>query len=277
VYNSKKAALSDSQKGRFLMSYRQGKKYMAIAKRPNSAKLNAIDTGCVNINDTSKLCSNTTDEEEAAASEKLFDKKDKNEIVKAIQNLTPEMIDGKYRVIYADPPWSYGDKRGGADSQTGDAYTGATRHYTDMSIDELCEMPIENLAQDNAVLFMWTTSPLLLECMPVIEAWGFKYKASIVWDKDAHNVGHYVSVRHEILMICTKGSCTRDCVELLPSVVKIKKSRKHSEKPEQFRDMIDTMYSQGSRIELFRRGDVPEGWHVWGNEAEICASMAVEA
>ena len=54
-----------------------------------------------------------------------------------------------------------------------------------MSIDELCAMgpDIKAACDDDAVLFMWVTSPLLEECFPVIKAWGFKYKTSFVWDK----------------------------------------------------------------------------------------------
>lgn len=173
----------------------------------------------------------------------------------------PEIPDGKYKVIYADPPWKYtsGDQHGKEEQETT-----LSTHYGSMSIKELCELPVKNMAQDDAVLFMWTTSPLLEECFEVISAWGFKYKASIVWDKDAHNVGHYVSVRHEFLLICTRGSCTPDSGKLLPSVVKEKRGE-HSVKPETFREMIDAMYTKGKRIELFARRPA-KGWDVWGND-----------
>ena len=114
-------------------------------------------------------------------------------------------------------------------------------------------------------MFLWATSPLLFECAPVITAWGFEYKASIVWNKNAHNMGHYVSVRHEFLLICTRGSATPDLSERLPSVVEVKRT-KHSEKPEIFRGMIDAMYSSGKRIELFARREPPSPWAAYGNE-----------
>lgn len=173
----------------------------------------------------------------------------------------PAQPDGKYRVIYADPPWKY--TSGDQHSNEAQATT-LTTYYNSLSIEELCQLPIKEMAQDDAVLFMWVTSPLLEECFDVIRAWGFKYKASIVWDKDAHNVGHYVSVRHELLLICTRGSCTPDTNKLLPSVVKEKRTE-HSVKPETFRQMIDTMYPQGRRIELFARRTV-DGWDAWGND-----------
>ncbi len=167
--------------------------------------------------------------------------------------------DEKYRIIYADPPWSYRDK------QDISSLGGATKHYPTMSIDELCSMPIMDLAQDDAVLFLWVTSPLLNECFAVIEAWGFNYKTSFVWDKVKHNMGHYNSVRHELLLICTRGSCTPDNVKLFDSVQSIERNENHSEKPEYFREIIETLYTHGRKIELFARRKV-EGWDVFGNE-----------
>jgi N6-adenosine-specific RNA methylase IME4 len=81
-------------------------------------------------------------------------------------------------------------------------------------------------------------------------------------------MGHYNSVRHEVLLICTKGSCTPENVKLFDSVQTIEKTKKHSEKPEEFREIINTLYPSGKKIELFRRGDAPNGWSVWGNESE---------
>lgn len=168
--------------------------------------------------------------------------------------------DAKYRVLYADPPWSYNDKADEGAVQAG----GAARHYPSMKISELCDLPVAQLCEDNAVLFLWVTSPLLFESAPVIHAWGFKYKAAFVWDKVKHNMGHYNSVRHELLLICTRGSCPPDVVELFDSVQSIERTT-HSTKPEEFRTIIDTLYPHGKRLELFARREVP-GWTSWGNE-----------
>jgi len=173
-----------------------------------------------------------------------------------------EPPEGKYRIIYADPPWNYDDKR---DGKT----TGAEDHYPSMTIEELCNLPVKELAEENAVLFLWVTSPLLEECFKVINAWGFKYKTSFVWDKVKHNMGHYNSVRHEFLLVCIRGSCKPDNPKLYDSVQSIERTI-HSKKPEEFRDIIDDLYIHGKRIELFARaGEVPAGWEVWGNEADI--------
>jgi len=137
-----------------------------------------------------------------------------------------------------------------------------------MSIEELCDLPIENISDKNAVLFMWVTSPFADECWDVIQAWGFEYKAMFVWDKVRHNYGHYNSVRHELLLICTKGSYLPQGKQLHDSVISIERSNEHSRKPEEFRQLIEQMYPQGRKIELFARGELPEGWKAWGNEVK---------
>jgi N6-adenosine-specific RNA methylase IME4 len=186
----------------------------------------------------------------------------KRELVRRHTQSTPDLPTNKYRIIYADPPWAYGDS--GVIGET-DNYGRANRHYSSMSIQQLCGLSVKELATDNAVLFMWVTSPLLAECWAVIQAWGFEYKTSFVWDKIRHNYGHYNSVRHEFLLICTKGSCLPDNSKLYDSVQSIEKTGKHSEKPDEFRTIIDDLYPVGKRIELFAREQI-EGWDVWGNE-----------
>ena len=163
--------------------------------------------------------------------------------------------DRKYRVIYADPPWSYSDRQ-----DTG-MLGGAVKHYDTMPLEDICALPVP--AADDAVLFLWVTSPMLEDSFRVINAWGFKYKSSFVWDKVAHNMGHYNSVRHEFLLIATRGSCTPDVQRLFDSVVSIERTE-HSRKPGQFREMIDTLYPIGERLELFAR-EAAEGWDVWGD------------
>ena len=175
-----------------------------------------------------------------------------------VHDTIPLDTDAKYRVIYADPPWAYGNK-------LADAYGAAENHYPTMSIEELSALPVAEMTADHAVLFLWTTSPLLEESFAVIRAWGFKYKTSFVWDKIKHNMGHYNSVRHELLLVCTKGSCTPDVPKLFDSVVSVERSEKHSEKPEVFREMIDTLYTHGRKVELFARKST-DGWDTWGNQ-----------
>jgi len=167
--------------------------------------------------------------------------------------------DAKYRVIYSDPPWKYGD-------QLTEDYGSIKFHYPSMTIAELCDLPVKEMVEDDAVLFLWVTSPLLFECEPIIKAWGFKYKTSFVWDKIKHNMGHYNSVRHEFLLICTRGSCTPDAKQLFDSVQSIERTQ-HSAKPEEFRNIINTLYPHGKKLEMFARKEAPEGWDNWGNQS----------
>ena len=166
--------------------------------------------------------------------------------------------DKKFRVIYADPAWSYNDKQD--TTQLG----GAAKHYDTMSTNAICELPIPSA--DDAVLFLWVTSPLLEDGLRVIKEWGFKYKTSFVWNKIKHNMGHYNSVRHEFLLVATKGSCTPDNNKLYNSVQSIERNDNHSEKPIQFLDIIDDLYWEGDKIELFCRAIKKDGWYGWGNE-----------
>jgi N6-adenosine-specific RNA methylase IME4 len=179
----------------------------------------------------------------------------RQETIKKVKPIT-----GKYKIIYADPPWQYNDK------QDTKKLGGAEKHYNTMSIDELCNMPIKDKTENDSVLFLWVTSPLLEDGFKIINAWGFSYKSSFVWDKVKHNMGHYNSVRHEFLLIATKGKCTPENVKLFDSVQSIEKTKKHSEKPEEFRSIIDTLYPSGNRIELFSRKKYNDSWEVWGNE-----------
>lgn len=172
----------------------------------------------------------------------------------------PECIDiyntdKKYKVIYADPPWSYENNITG---------TMPKDHYKLMALDDICQMPIKNITEKNAVLYMWAVVPQLEEALKVINSWGFKYKTHFVWDKIKHNVGHYSSVRHELLMVAIKGSCPLEYYNLYDSVYSEEKTG-HSVKPNFFREMIDTVYINGNRIELFAR-QKNEGWDFFGNE-----------
>jgi len=170
-----------------------------------------------------------------------------------------ELPKGKYQVIYADPPWLYNQEQHSKEKQD----TVLATHYPSMPTEEICNLPINDLGLDNSVLFLWTTSPKLFEAKQVIDAWGYEYKASMIWDKVKHNVGYYVSVRHEILLICTKGSCLPDNPKLHDSVITEERTE-HSKKPDKFYEIIEDIY-KGSKIELFARKK-RDGLDSWGNQ-----------
>lgn len=174
-----------------------------------------------------------------------------------------ELPAGKYRVIYADPPWKYGDERAGLADYSDSA---AAAQYPTMPLADICAMDVKGMAAPDSVLFLWATFPLLPEALEVVKAWGFTYKTAFVWDKQRANMGNYHNACAELLLIGTRGSCTPEIDTRFPQVQSIARGR-HSEKPEHWRRVIDGMYPSGPRVELFRRGDVPVGWATWGNEA----------
>jgi N6-adenosine-specific RNA methylase IME4/predicted transcriptional regulator len=166
----------------------------------------------------------------------------------------------KYRIIYADPPWSYGNTQP-------DYHTEQRDHYPVMELADICALEVSEWVEDDAVLFLWTTSPILQDAFKVIRAWGFEYKSSFVWDKVKHNMGHYNSVRHEFLLVCTRGSCQPDAKRLFDSVYTEERTE-HSVKPAHFRVMIEAIYTSGRRLEMFARSK-RKGWDRYGHEAEV--------
>lgn len=180
--------------------------------------------------------------------------------------------DGKFRVIYADPPWKYGDERTG---DVGRAGTAAADQYPTMPTEAICSLApydrsVRDLAAGDAVLFMWATFPLLEDGLSVVKAWGFHYKTAYIWDKQRSNIGNYHDARAELLMIATRGSCPIE-IDTRPNQVQSIARGRHSAKPEEFRALIDRLYPTGPRVELFRRGEAPPGWVIWGNESEVAA------
>lgn len=172
---------------------------------------------------------------------------------------------GQYRVILADCPFLYGNKQPSG--------SGAQTHYAGMTIEALCKLPIEAHAAKNAVLFFWVTAPMLYEepgPREVIKAWGFQPKTGMVWHKYQHNFGHYVSIRHEHVVIATRGSCLPDNPTPMPDSVftSTKRDLAHSEKPEELRTIIDKLYTEGPKLELFARRTA-EGWDSFGDDAAL--------
>jgi N6-adenosine-specific RNA methylase IME4 len=160
-------------------------------------------------------------------------------------------------VIYADPPWEYGNTAGAS---------AVADEYPTMSLEEICALPVP--ATPDAVLFLWATSPLLPEAMRVIEAWGFSYKGSMIWDKGM-GTGNWVLNCHELLLIAVRGKMPCPAPENRPkSVIQAARGR-HSEKPDEFAEAIRAMYPQFTekqRFEMFARKP-RDGFTVWGNQA----------
>jgi N6-adenosine-specific RNA methylase IME4 len=164
-----------------------------------------------------------------------------------------------YPVIYADPPWRYEHSR--TDNRQ------IENHYPTMDLAQICALPVSDVAAADAVLLLWATSPKLAESMQVIEAWGFTYRTCMVWDKEVIGMGYYARQQHELLLIATRGNLpTPEPANRPSSVVRVRRPTKHSEKPTEFYALIESMYPEYARIELFAR-NAREGWAVWGNQA----------
>jgi N6-adenosine-specific RNA methylase IME4 len=168
----------------------------------------------------------------------------------------------KYGVVYADPAWQY---------REGTTTPNRTidNHYPQMALDEICALPVDKLALPDAVLFLWIPSPLIFEYGPtVLAAWGFEYKAQMIWEKVSkrRGTGYWVEGVHEHLLICKRGDAPPPPVKQRHRSVTRAELGEHSRKPEVFRKRIKGMYPDATRIELFAR-EKTEGWDVWGNQS----------
>lgn len=163
-----------------------------------------------------------------------------------------------YDLIYADPPWQTDLERGeGRDVQN---------HYPTMALAEIKALAVAEFAHRDCVLFLWATSPLLPEALEVMAAWGFTYKSSLIWEKSGIAQGWYARINHEILLIGTRGKPgVPETADRPGSVVSASKGR-HSEKPAAFAEIIERMYPNKKRVELFARDGSRPGWSYWGNE-----------
>lgn len=175
----------------------------------------------------------------------------------------------KYNVIYADPPWGYRN----SPSKKGTTRCFAKNHYDLMTTKDICEMPINNLTEDNGVLFMWATLPMIQDALNVIEAWGFNYRTcAFVWvkknkkatDTNFWGCGYYTRSNAEICLLATKGKIlerkTHSIHQIIESSIEC-----HSKKPDIVREKIVELFGDLPRIELFAR-ETKEGWDCFGNE-----------
>ena len=162
----------------------------------------------------------------------------------------------KFGCIYADPPWLY-------DNQGTRAAT--SNHYDGLTVDELCALPIGDLAADDAHLHLWTTNGFLFDCARIISAWGFEFRSSFIWVKPQIGIGNYWRNSHEILLTAIRGDAKRFSDKSLKSWIECDRGA-HSAKPEIIRHMIEKA-SPGPFLELFGRSPA-DGWTVWGNQIE---------
>ena len=179
----------------------------------------------------------------------------------------------KYKIIYADPPWSYyNDMSVKSDCTT---VRGMRRPpYNVLSVADIKSIPVSSIAEDNAILFIWTTDYHLEKCMEVIKAWGFEYKTiGFVWAKKNKQGGqvcfmgaYTMKSGVEICLLATRGKDAHKLVvkKNVRSYIEYPRTE-HSKKPDAVRDRIVELCGDVSRIELFARRKT-ESWDVWGDQ-----------
>lgn len=159
---------------------------------------------------------------------------------------------GTYATIVIDPPWRYSNTstRGAAED-----------HYETMSLDELAALDIPGA--ENSHLYLWVTNGFIREAFPLLDAWGYTYKACLTWCKPQIGMGNYFRNSTEHVLFAMRGKLPT-LANNIPTWFEANRT-KHSAKPECFYDLV-VRSSPGPRLEMFAR-ERRMGWDVWGHEA----------
>ena len=172
---------------------------------------------------------------------------------------------GKYSLIYGDPPWSYWN--GGKKS--------ADRHYPTMDIEDIKNLPVEQISQPDSILALWATYPILPQALDVVKAWGFEYSTVLfTWVKRNKvsnsyfwGCGSYTRANAEIVLLGKKGKGIprkrKDIHQIIDSQISV-----HSRKPDIVRTKLVQLFGDVPRVELFARTKI-HGWEVWGNNQKL--------
>jgi len=187
----------------------------------------------------------------------------------ASQDLLGRVGGRKFRTILADPPWQFQNRTG----KMAPEHKRLNRYGT-MTLDDILALPVAQLADDPAHLYLWVPNALLPEGLQVMQVWGFQYKSNIVWHKirkdggpDGRGVGFYFRNTTELLLFGVRGKNARTLAPGRRQVNIIKTmKREHSRKPDEQYELIESC-SPGDYLELFARGS-REGWATWGNQAD---------
>ncbi len=206
----------------------------------------------------------------------IYNVKAKNKTkVNPLDNIYPILPKDKYQVIYADPPWDYGGKmqydkttiKAENENFERDIFiSSATFKYPTLKLKDLMLLDVKSIADDDCILFMWTTGPQMENAIKLGTAWGFEYKTiAFVWDKMVHNPGRYTLSQTEFVLAFKKGKFpTPRGARNVRQLLSVHRGE-HSVKPHQVIDGITQMFPQQKKIELFARNNY-EGWDNWGLE-----------
>jgi N6-adenosine-specific RNA methylase IME4 len=175
----------------------------------------------------------------------------------------------RYGVIYADPEWRFEvySRDTGMDRA-------ADNHYPTSATDAICARPVQDIAADDCVLFLWATVPMLPDALKVMAAWAFTYKSHAMWRKDRIGTGYWFRNAHELLLVGTRGNIPAPAMGTQWESVIDAPVARHSQKPDQFYDLIEAYFPNIPKIELNARQARP-GWDAWGLEAPTDAAGVV--
>jgi N6-adenosine-specific RNA methylase IME4 len=176
---------------------------------------------------------------------------------------------GAFATILADAPWRFQNSTGKVAPEHR-----RLRRYSTMSLDEICSLPVAELAAPTAHLYLWCPNALLPEGLEVMRAWGFAYKSNLVWHKirkdggsDGRGVGFYFRNVTEVCLFGVRGKNARTLAPGRRQVNLIAtRKREHSRKPDEQYELIEAC-SPGPYLELFARSPRP-GWRCWGDEVD---------
>ena len=164
---------------------------------------------------------------------------------------------GRYSVILADPPWPYEY----AESCSRDPQS----KYPARSLTDIGNLEVPQICTDDAILFLWSPIPKVMDAGEVVKAWGFDYRTGFVWDKKSKGMGYYIRQQHEFLLIARRGNPPVPLPKNRPPSGIYAPREAHSKKPEEAYQAIEKMYPGLPKIELFARKR-RDGWEAWGNE-----------
>lgn len=178
----------------------------------------------------------------------------------------------KYSILYADPPWDYDGKTQHTNGEFKEGKS-AVDHYPTMKLDALMKLPIQEVCDKNALLFMWTSSPHLPQAIELMRAWGFEYKTiAFIWDKQKLNPGYYTISQCEICIVGKRGTIPKPRGATNIRQFFSAPREAHSKKPDEIRNRIVQMFPTQKKLELFARQKA-DGWDVFGNQVAGTISL----
>lgn len=182
------------------------------------------------------------------------------------EGVFPDLPRKRFSIIYADPPWDYKGQLQHAGEGNGDS-GGAIRHYPTVPLETLKNLSVKDIAEEDSLLFLWSTSPHLDQAIDLGKAWGFSWATvAFVWNKERVNPGFYTLSQCELCLAFKRGKIptprgARNVRQLVEEP-----REEHSRKPEVVRQRINAMFPEQKKIELFARTRV-RGWKAWGLQA----------